>query len=64
MKINPCTIVDEVSGLKITFAEGQHQNRVRIERISEPIIGNRDFFFTKSGETDGASSCVNGHEKG
>jgi len=50
------TIEDKVSGLKLTFIKGKTQNRLHVQRISEPIVGNRDFWFALSGEFDGTGS--------
>jgi hypothetical protein len=58
------SIVDEVSGLKISVQKGEHLDRLHIERMEEPAharrLGttNRDFFFDKEGKFDGTgSSC-------
>ena len=57
MKIeNGWQFEDAVSGLRLTVTEGKSQNRLHIERIGEPICGNRDFWFTKDGEFDGTGS--------
>lgn len=48
---------DKVSGLKFKITPGKRQNRLHIERIGEPIVDNRDFFFTQDGEFDGTGSA-------
>ena len=58
------TIEDPVSGLRITAHEGEHLNKLTIERIGEPICSNRDFFFDKEGGFDGTgSSCGPSEER-
>jgi len=47
---------DHVSGLKLKVTNGGSQDVLHIERIGEPIVDNRDFFFTKDGKLDGTGS--------
>lgn len=45
---------DAVSGLKLKV----HAGVLQIERISEPIANNRDFFFTEEGEFTGTGTSM------
>lgn len=67
--LQPVEITDVVSGLKITIVEGEHQNRIRINRLQSPgeeqetlgrhsAVTNRDFFFQKDGKFDGTGSFL------
>jgi len=44
---------DEVSGLELTVIEGEHLHRLRIEFFKDPIVSNREFWFTPDGQFDG-----------
>ena len=49
-------IEDKVSGLRIKIVKGKTQNRLQVERFAEPIVNNRDFWFTSEGMFDGTGS--------
>jgi len=49
-------IKDTVSGWEIKVVIGKHLNWIHMEKIGEPVVNNRDFYFTPEGEFDGTGS--------
>lgn len=59
MKINnDFEINDPVSGLKIKVVKGKKLDWLHIERVAEPMVNDRDLYFTKSGHFDGTGSSL------
>lgn len=52
------SIEDAVSGLRLQVIPGKYLNRLHIERFTEPLADNRDFFFTKDGAFDGTGCAL------
>ncbi len=60
MKINDGFKIDDApSGLRLSVVPGKKLDRLHIE-ITEaaPVVGNRDFFFTRDGGFDGTGSGI------